>query len=93
MATVATGYPVREYKSGYTRLVTQVTLIDAEVYVLTHPELSDASKIRKVYVVDNVTGTVSPAGITSIVLNDSFNTTVTAAAVGGAGTYNIVIEL
>ena len=92
MATVATGYPVKEYKSGYTRLVTQVTLINAEVYALDHADLNDASKIRKVYVVDNTTGTVNPAGIASIVLTDADTTTITAGA-AGAGTYNIVIEL
>ena len=92
MATVATGYPVKEYKSGYTRLITQVTLINSEVYALVHADLVDADKVRKVYVVDNTSGTVNPAGIASIVLTNSTTTTVTAGA-AGAGTYNIVIEL
>lgn len=92
MATVATGYPVKEYKSGYTRLITQVTLINNEVYALDHADLKDADKIRKVYVVNNTSGAVNPAGITSIVLTDADTTTITASGTG-AGTYNIVIEL
>lgn len=92
MATVAAGYPVKEYKSGYTRLISQVTLVNSEVYPLEHPEISDPTKVRKVYIVNNGTGAVNPAGIASIVLTDADTTTITASG-SGAGTYNIVIEL
>jgi len=95
MATVATGYPVKEYKSGYTRLISQVTLANSEVYALDHADLKDTDKLRKVYIVNNGTGAVNPiaaSGIASIVLTDADTTTITAGA-SGAGTYNIVIEL
>lgn len=92
MATVATGYPVREYKSGYTRIITQVTLVNSEVYAIEHPELKDADKFRKVFVINNGTGVVNPTGIASVVLTDADTTTITAGG-SGAGTYNIVIEL
>ena len=92
MATVATGFPVKEYKSGYTRLISQVTLANSEVYALEHPEISDSNKVRKVYIVNDTSGAVNPAGIASIVLTDADTTTITASG-SGAGTYNIVIEL
>lgn len=92
MATVAAGYPQKEYKSGYTRFITQVTLVNSEVYAIDHPEIKDGDKLRKVYIVNNGTGAVNPAGIASIVLTDADTTTITAGS-SGAGTYNIIIEL
>jgi len=95
MATVVTGYPVKEYKSGYTRFITQVTLANSEVYALDHADLKDADKLRKVTVINNGTGAynlVSAAGLVSIVLTDADTTTITVGA-SAAGTYNIIIEL
>jgi hypothetical protein len=95
MATVITGYPVKEYKSGYTRLITQVTLANSEAYALDHADLKDADKLRKVTVINNGTGAynlVSAAGLVSIVLTDADTTTITVGA-SAAGTYNIIIEL
>ena len=95
MATVVTGYPVKEYKSGYTRLITQVTLVNSEVYDLVHADLKDADKLRKVTVINNGTGAynlVAAAGLVSIVLTDDDTTTITVGA-SAAGTYNIIIEL
>ena len=92
MATVTTGFPTQDFKSGYTRVITQVALANSEAYALTHTELSDTLKVRKVHVVNNSTGALNPTTIASIVLTSATVTTITAGA-SGAGTYNILIEL
>lgn len=92
MATVSAGFPTQDYKSGYTRLQTQVALANNEAYALTHTDINDSLKLRKVFIVNNASGLVNPAGIASVVLTSATVTTITAGA-AGAGTYNITIEL
>lgn len=89
MATASTGYPTKEFKSGFTRSVFKGTFTSGEAYAFTHTDLKDVDLIRSVRVY-NASGTLVNTTST-IVLTSSTVTTVTVPA--SAGVYTIVVEL